>query len=46
MATAMSEVSRVWTAEDVALVLIHYQKENFENAKSETKADDAFTTCA
>jgi hypothetical protein len=29
----MPEVKGVWTAEDVALVLIDYQKEMFENVR-------------
>jgi len=33
----MREVKGVWKAGDVALVLIDYQKEMFENVKSETK---------
>ena len=36
----MSEVKGVWTAENVALVLIDYQKEMFENVKSETRPDE------
>ena len=36
----MAEVRGVWTAEDVALVLIDYQKEMFENVKSETRPDE------
>jgi nicotinamidase-related amidase len=36
----MHEVKGVWTAEDVALVLIDYQKEMFENVKSETRPDE------
>ena len=36
----MSEVKGVWAAEDVALVLIDYQKEMFENVKSETRPDE------
>jgi nicotinamidase-related amidase len=40
METAMSEVKGVWTAENVALVLIDYQKEMFENVKSETRPDE------
>lgn len=36
----MPEVKGVWTAEDVALVLIDYQKEMFENVKSETRPDE------
>lgn len=38
--TQMHEVKGVWTAEDVALVLIDYQKEMFENVKSETRPDE------
>jgi nicotinamidase-related amidase len=36
----MPGVKGVWTADDVALVLIDYQKEMFENVKSETKPDE------
>ncbi|HTD28945.1 MAG TPA: isochorismatase family protein [Xanthomonadaceae bacterium] len=36
----MSKHNGVWTSEDVALVLIDYQKEMFENVKSETTADE------
>ena len=36
----MSEVKGVWAAEDVALVLIDYQKEMFENVKSEARPDE------
>ena len=36
----MPEFKGVWTAEDVALVLIDYQKEMFENVKSETGPDE------
>jgi nicotinamidase-related amidase len=36
----MPEVKGVWTAEDVALVVIDYQKEMFENVKSETRPDE------
>ena len=36
----MSEFKGVWAAEDVALVLIDYQKEMFENVKSETRPDE------
>ena len=36
----MAEIKGVWTAEDVALVLIDYQKEMFENVKSETRPDE------
>lgn len=32
----MNHVKGVWTAEEVALVLIDYQKEMFENVRSET----------
>jgi nicotinamidase-related amidase len=32
----MSKPNGVWTSEDVALVLIDYQKEMFENVRSET----------
>jgi nicotinamidase-related amidase len=32
----MAEAKAVWTAEEVALVLIDYQKEMFENVRSET----------
>jgi nicotinamidase-related amidase len=35
----MSRASGVWTSEEVALVLIDYQKEMFENVRSETTAD-------
>ena len=36
----MPEAKGVWTADSVALVLIDYQKEMFENVKSETKPDE------
>lgn len=35
----MSHAAGVWTYEQVALVLIDYQKEMFENIRSETTAD-------
>lgn len=35
----MSHAAGVWTSEQVALVLIDYQKEMFENIRSETTAD-------
>jgi nicotinamidase-related amidase len=35
----MSLAKGVWTSEEVALVLIDYQKEMFENVRSETTAD-------
>lgn len=35
----MSHANGVWTSEEVALVLIDYQKEMFENVKSETTPD-------
>jgi nicotinamidase-related amidase len=35
----MSNSNGVWKSEDVALVLIDYQKEMFENIRSETNAD-------
>ena len=35
----MSKTQGVWTYEDSALVLIDYQKETFENIRSETSAD-------
>ena len=35
----MSHATGVWTSEEVALVLIDYQKEMFENIRSETPAD-------
>lgn len=35
----MSRARGVWTSEEVALVLIDYQKEMFENVRSETTAD-------
>ena len=40
METEMPEVKGVWHAEDVALILIDYQKEMFENVKSETGPDE------
>src|SRR6266566_8769580 len=36
----MSEAHGVWTSEEVALILIDYQKEMFENVKSETTPDE------
>jgi nicotinamidase-related amidase len=36
---AMSKQTGVWKAEDVALILIDYQKEMFENVRSETTPD-------
>jgi nicotinamidase-related amidase len=36
----MPEAKGVWTTDGVALVLIDYQKEMFENVKSETKPDE------
>jgi len=36
----MPEAKGVWTADSVALVLIDYQKEMFENVKFETKPDE------
>jgi nicotinamidase-related amidase len=36
----MPEAKGVWTADGAALVLIDYQKEMFENVKSETKPDE------
>ncbi len=36
----MPEAKGVWIADGVALVLIDYQKEMFENVKSETKPDE------
>ena len=36
----MSNHKGVWTSDDVALVLIDYQKEMFENVKSETTPDE------
>jgi nicotinamidase-related amidase len=36
----MSDANGVWTSEEVALVLIDYQKEMFEKVKSETAADE------
>lgn len=35
----MSHTTGVWTSEEVALVLIDYQKEMFENIRSETSPD-------
>ncbi len=35
----MAEAKGVWTAEEVALVLIDYQKEMFENVRSETSPE-------
>jgi nicotinamidase-related amidase len=35
----MSHATGVWTSEEVAVVLIDYQKEMFENIRSETTAD-------
>ena len=35
----MSHATGVWTSEEVALVLIDYQKEMFENIRSETSPD-------
>src|SRR6266849_7709900 len=35
----MSKDQGIWTYEDSALVLIDYQKEMFENVRSETSAD-------
>jgi hypothetical protein len=40
METAMREAKGVWVSEDVALVLIDYQKEMFENVKSETRPEE------
>jgi nicotinamidase-related amidase len=40
METEMPEVKGVWHAQDVALILIDYQKEMFENVKSETGPDE------
>jgi nicotinamidase-related amidase len=41
METAMPEAKKgVWVAEDVVLVLIDYQKEMFENVRSETAPDE------
>jgi nicotinamidase-related amidase len=36
----MGNANGVWTSEKVALVLIDYQKEMFENVKSETTPDE------
>jgi nicotinamidase-related amidase len=36
----MGDANGVWTSENVALVLIDYQKEMFENVKSETTPDE------
>ena len=36
----MSEAHAVWTSEEVALVLIDYQKEMFDNVRSETTPDE------
>lgn len=36
----MSEAKGIWTSEQVALVLIDYQKEMFENVRSETTPDE------
>ena len=36
----MPEAKGVWRAEEVALVLIDYQKEMFENVRSETGPDE------
>lgn len=36
----MQSKNGVWKSEDVALVLIDYQKEMFENVKSETTSDE------
>jgi hypothetical protein len=36
----MGEANGVWTSEQVALVLIGYQKEMFENVRSETAPDE------
>src|SRR6516225_1182650 len=38
--TAMSEAKGIWTSEQVALILIDYQKEMFENVRSETTPDE------
>jgi nicotinamidase-related amidase len=40
METDMSDTKGVFKADDVALVLIDYQKEMFENVTSETSADE------
>jgi nicotinamidase-related amidase len=39
METAMREARGVWSSEDAALVLIDYQKEMFENVRSETRPE-------
>src|SRR6266481_3578739 len=39
MEAYMAEAKGVWTAEEVALVLIDYQKEMFENVRSETSPE-------
>jgi nicotinamidase-related amidase len=36
----MSHANGVWTSQEVALILIDYQKEMFENVKSETTPDE------
>jgi nicotinamidase-related amidase len=36
----MTHTNGVWTSEEVALILIDYQKEMFENVKSETTPDE------
>jgi nicotinamidase-related amidase len=36
----MPEVKGVWSAEDVGLILIDYQKEMIENVKSETRPEE------
>lgn len=36
----MSEAKGIWTSEQVALILIDYQKEMFENVRSETTPDE------
>lgn len=36
----MSEAKGIWTSEQVALILIDYQKEMFENVRSETAPDE------
>jgi nicotinamidase-related amidase len=36
----MSHANGVWTSEEVALILIDYQKEMFENVKSQTTPDE------
>ncbi len=40
METEMPEVKGVWHAEDVALIPIDYQREMFENVRSETGPDE------